>query len=247
MRCSHRVFSVENVVGPLGRQPALKACIVAPWGPQPLRRRGSLASLEGRRFGLVLLVRVGLFASMVAPHYRPLRGAFGPPPGLRRSSSLLCLGRASALLSGAVLPPLPRGGRFALPRGPPLVGPRLCRLLPLLGLVGLLRGASSGSPPLGPVGRPGLPLPRFLPPPPPAVCSERSFRVRCGISVPERQGQASGPPRRAVLDPPSRLCSVVVKARRGRAASPGSIMPSQGGRQKRPARGRSAALPGGIL
>lgn len=110
---------------------------------------------------------------MVAPHYRPLRGGLGrgPPPwacGAPRRSSV------------SVGPRLCRRGWFCPlggPRGPfpigppPLVGPRLCRRLPLLGLVGLLRGRRRVRPPWGRWAVRAFPSLGFFAAAAPAVCS----------------------------------------------------------------------------
>lgn len=87
-----------------------------------------------------------------------------PPLGLRRSSSLLCLGRASALLSGAVLPPC--GPRGPCPFGPPpssaLGSVVVCRSSALWAS----RGGVVGFAPLGAGGPSG-------PPPPSVFCRRR--------------------------------------------------------------------------
>ena len=172
----------------------------------------------------------GLPRSARGSAYRPVTSCSGRPLRLHGSAALSATaggpwppsGPAALLVAslsrsglGSVVvacsAPMRPSGPLPL-RAAPLVGPRLCRRLPLLGLVGLPWGRRRVRPPLGPVGRPGLPLPRFFAAAAPPVCSVRSFGVRCGISVPERQGQASGPPRRAVLDPPSRLCGGVDKS-----------------------------------
>lgn len=124
----------------------------------PSARRAS----EGKRRGLYCLVRVGLFACMVAPPnaHAPAGARRGGAP--RRSS--VSVGPA-ALSSGLVRPLSAAGAPAPSPRAPSL-GPRLWCRLPLLGLVGLLRGVGRVAPAWGwwavrafaPLG--------FFPPPP---------------------------------------------------------------------------------
>lgn len=106
-----------------------------------------------------------------------------PPLGLRRSSSLLCLGRASALLSWPVLPPC--GPRGPCPIGPPpssaLGSVVVCRSSALWAS----RGGVVGFAPLGAAGPSG-------PSPPSVFCRRRPPRSAqcvlsgCGVAYPCR-------------------------------------------------------------
>lgn len=110
-------------------------------------------------------------------------GGLWPPLGLRRSSSLLCLGRASALLSWPVLPPC--GPRGPCPIGPPpssaLGSVVVCRSSALWASRG---GVVGFAPPWGPWAVRASPSLGFLPPPPPR--SAQCVLSGCGVAYPCR-------------------------------------------------------------
>lgn len=182
-------------------------------GAQPLRRRGYLAPLEGRRIGLLRLVRVGLFASMVAPLDRA-RPRWGAGPAALLVASLLRSGLCSVVVAcsapGPAGPPPPPG-----PPSSALGSVVVCRSSALWASCGGVVGFA----PLGACGPSGSSPPSvFCRRRPRRLLNVRHFSGCCGVAGASWHIRAGAsrtserPARRAVLDPPSRLCGGVDKS-----------------------------------
>lgn len=154
----------------------------------PVRRTAAAAA------GLPRSARGSAYRPVASCSGRPLRlhgsaalsaTAGGPWPPSGPAALLVASLSRSGLGSVVVACSAPMRPSGPLPlRAAPLVGPRLCRRLPLLGLVGLPWGRRRVRPPWGRWAVRASPSLGFLPPPPPR--SAQCVLSGCGVAYPCR-------------------------------------------------------------